>query len=302
MGTKGINKFLSFWWARIFIYSMLCSLFFIGIFFISDIIDLSPTVFVILTTLCFLIPGLLIESLRAEGKSYTLGFRVDKHLLIAFLTSLIFCSIIFGSLLIISLIGGADYNYNTEWNHYSGYVWNTIILLICYSLTEELIFRGLVFQTLSQRFNPVVITFLSALAFSIAHSLNNWVNLTAYLNIFLAGILFAVFYLRTLSLWLPFFFHFLWNLFQALILGLPVSGYDFDIGLMKLDLSSANPALTTIVSDKFGIEGGIFTSLVMLCLIIYSLYYLKPSPYIQSLIFKRKYAESFLNSNKKMVA
>jgi hypothetical protein len=84
-------------------------------------------------------------------------------------------------------------------------------------------------------------------------------------------------------------------------LGLPVSGYDFEISIMKLDLSSANQALSIIIPGKFGIEGGIYISIALLLLIAYSILYLKPSPFIQSVIYKRKYAESFLNSNKKVV-
>jgi membrane protease YdiL (CAAX protease family) len=160
MGTKGVKKVLSFWWARIFIYSMLCSLFFIGLFLIPDNIIVPPVIFVFLTVLCFLIPGLLIEGLRAGGKAFTLGFRIDKNLIKEFLTSLIMCCLIFGSIIVISLIGGADYYYNTGWEDFTAYLWNTIILLLFYALTEELIFRGLVFQTLSQRFNPDLITVL----------------------------------------------------------------------------------------------------------------------------------------------
>jgi uncharacterized protein len=92
------------------------------------------------------------------------------------------------------------------------------------AFAEEAVFRGYPFQVLTRTAGPVVATTLSALLFAIAHGANPEVGAFALLNIFLAGVLLAVAYLRTLSLWFATALHMGWNWTMATLFDLPVSG------------------------------------------------------------------------------
>jgi uncharacterized protein len=69
------------------------------------------------------------------------------------------------------------------------------------AFAEEALFRGYPFQVLARAAGPVAATVASAALFAVAHAWNPEVGAFALVNIFLAGVLLAVAYLRTLSLW-----------------------------------------------------------------------------------------------------
>jgi uncharacterized protein len=94
------------------------------------------------------------------------------------------------------------------------------------ALAEEAIFRGYAFQVLVRSAGPVAATTISSALFAAAHAANPEVGALALLNIFLAGVLLAVAYLRTLSLWFATAVHLGWNWAQASLFDLPVSGID----------------------------------------------------------------------------
>jgi uncharacterized protein len=97
------------------------------------------------------------------------------------------------------------------------------------AFAEEAVFRGYPFQVLVQAAGPVIATIASSALFAVAHAGNPEVGPIALLNIFLAGILLAAAYLRTLSLWFATALHMGWNWSMATLFDLPVSGIqDFD--------------------------------------------------------------------------
>jgi uncharacterized protein len=97
------------------------------------------------------------------------------------------------------------------------------------AFAEEALFRGYPFQVLVRVAGPVVAIALSSVLFAAAHAANPEVGAFALFNIFLAGVLLAVAYLRTLSLWFATALHMGWNWTMATLLDLPVSGIaDFD--------------------------------------------------------------------------
>jgi len=79
-------------------------------------------------------------------------------------------------------------------------------------LLEEVIFRGFLFQTLTDRWGLRISIFLSSLLFGIAHltSLEDFIWWTAIISAFLAGLMFVQAYLVRKSLWLPIGIHFGW--------------------------------------------------------------------------------------------
>jgi uncharacterized protein len=98
------------------------------------------------------------------------------------------------------------------------------IIFMVAALAEEALFRGYPFQVLVRAAGPVLATLASSALFAAAHARNPEVGAFALLNIFLAGVLLAAAYLRTLSLWFATTLHMGWNWAMASVFDLPVSG------------------------------------------------------------------------------
>lgn len=108
-----------------------------------------------------------------------------------------------------------------------GYVWMLVWSLLFFFLAaayEEVLFRGYPFQLLVRMLGRWPAVLISAAAFSGVHAWNPHVDLLAFVNIFLAGVLLALAYLRTRSLWFATAVHAGWNWTMATLIGFPVSG------------------------------------------------------------------------------
>jgi hypothetical protein len=127
-------------------------------------------------------------------------------------------------------------------------------LLAVAAAAEEALFRGYAFQVLVRGFGAVPAILATSVAFSVAHGGNPNVDAIGLLNIFLAGIVLAIAYLRTRSLWFATAVHLGWNWGMASVLDLPVSG------LEMIDTPLYEPIVTGaewLSGGRFGPEGGI---------------------------------------------
>jgi membrane protease YdiL (CAAX protease family) len=130
---------------------------------------------------------------------------------------------------------------------------------------EELAFRGYVFQRLCELAHPAgAILFFSAL-FGAIHYFNPAWSWIAFANTVLVGILFAIAYLRTRSLWVVWGMHFGWNFALGTLFGLPVSGLRIFSVLVRGEARGA-PLLT---GGDYGIEGSLTgTTLILLGIVL----------------------------------
>ena len=136
--------------------------------------------------------------------------------------------------------------------------WNlatTFLVFFVGAASEETLFRGYPLQTFVRSNIAWVGVAFTALLFALAHNQNPNVSGIAWFNTFLAGIWFAVAYLKTRDLWFPFGIHLAWNWLQGPIFGINVSGIgDFSPDpLMRA--TDNGPAWLT--GGAYGIEGGI---------------------------------------------
>ena len=119
---------------------------------------------------------------------------------------------------------------------------------------EEAVFRGYPFQTLVRAAGAPVAVAVTSLAFAWAHTSNPNVDLLGLINILLAGVLLAVAYLWTRSLWFATAIHLGWNWSMASLVDLPVSGLEyFDTPLYEPVLRGPQWA----TGGAFGPEGGL---------------------------------------------
>jgi membrane protease YdiL (CAAX protease family) len=100
----------------------------------------------------------------------------------------------------------------------------TLFTLMAAAMSEEVLFRGYPFQRLLEAGGAVVAIVVSAAFFAVVHWANPHAGWTGILNTALVGVLLAIAYLRTRSLWFCWAIHFSWNFVLGVVLGLPVSG------------------------------------------------------------------------------
>jgi membrane protease YdiL (CAAX protease family) len=146
---------------------------------------------------------------------------------------------------------------------------------------EELLFRGYLFQNLIKATNPLAATLILSGLFGLGHLLTPHASWVTALNLTALGVLFAVAYLKTRSLWLPSALHFAWNYFMRDIFSLPVSGTKTINSLLQVDYGG--PAWLT--GGDYGPEAGVPALAVMIGLTLLILLWgrIKISPEMKGL-------------------
>ncbi|MEV5368329.1 CPBP family intramembrane glutamic endopeptidase [Streptomyces albogriseolus] len=124
------------------------------------------------------------------------------------------------------------------------------------SVTEELLFRGVLFRTMEERFGTWGALVPTSVLFGAWHLANPDASLWGAAVIALsAGPMLGAAYVATRSLWMPIGLHFGWNFAASGIFSTEVSGNDTQQGL--LDASTSGPTL--ISGGAFGPEASLYT-------------------------------------------
>lgn len=127
------------------------------------------------------------------------------------------------------------------------------IAMIFNTVTQEVLVRGYVQQTVQARFGRITAVIVSAFFFLSLHLGVIKDQPLPALSLLAAGILLGTAYAMSGNLWLPIGLHFGWNVLQGPVLGQAVSGQAVDAGGQCLQI--AGPAFMT--GGKFGVEGGL---------------------------------------------
>ncbi len=127
------------------------------------------------------------------------------------------------------------------------------VTVLAAAAAEELVFRGYLFQTLTQAITLLPASLVVSGLFVAAHVWNPGFTLLAAVNIGIAGLVFCVAYAKTGRLWLPLGIHSGWNFAQLTLAGYPVSGL-VDPERMLCTATVTGPEWWT--GGTFGPEGG----------------------------------------------
>ncbi|MDP4511495.1 CPBP family intramembrane glutamic endopeptidase [Nonomuraea turcica] len=140
-----------------------------------------------------------------------------------------------------------------------GSVWGAVGLfgiMAAAAVTEELLFRGVLFRIVEELTGTWVALTLTGVLFGLVHLSNPNASLWGAICIAIsAGGMLAAAYAATRTLWLPIGLHFGWNFAAAGIFGTEVSGNGTPQGL--LDGVTSGPALLT--GGAFGPEASLYT-------------------------------------------
>jgi uncharacterized protein len=134
-------------------------------------------------------------------------------------------------------------------------------------ITQELLLCGFILQTIRSRSNVITAVIISALLFAGYHAgafKGEWLPAV---NVFAAGLIFCLAYIKTGNLWLPISIHFAWDVLLGPVLGLTESGRN-DLGAgWKMFVVNGPPLFT---GGKFGLEGGLIVTITALSIILIS--------------------------------
>lgn len=157
-------------------------------------------------------------------------------------------------ILVIALCGG----YHVEgWGSLSGAA-AMLGLAVSAGVTEELLFRGVLFRIIDERAGTWVALAATAVLFGAMHLVNPQATAWGAIAIAIeAGCMLAAAYAATRSLWLPIGLHIGWNFAQGGVFGTEVSGSGAASGL--LDGVTSGPV--AISGGAFGPEASVFAVL-----------------------------------------
>ncbi len=166
--------------------------------------------------------------------------------------------------LLVNLIGGVD----TVFVFKPEYIGMLLVGFVYFSFQgtyEELIFRGYLLPHFSKKMGIVGAVILSSALFALIHAFNPGMTVMPIVNLFLAGVVFAVVYYYTGNLLIVGFAHAIWNYSQGFIYGSNVSG----IKLTETIFKSASTTDNILLSGGiFGFEGSIATTIVGLAITV----------------------------------
>lgn len=282
-----MQKLLAQWWFRLSL-AIIASIFFIflqsffsfGFIFTAFFIAVSLTIF-----------SILVQALRAGSSFNAFGLQFDRFAFNDFIKGFLLVLAMNLIFILVGLLLGYGFSLHENFNsldYKTLLFYSFYIFLMAY--IEEILFRGLVFQTIRERFGDIIAIIILSVFFSIAHSSNPNISNMGLINIILAGILLSVLYITTESLWLPISVHFFWNLNQQVLLGSNISGVNFDIQIFNL--SAIGSKTSWLFGGDFGIEEGILTMFLLTILTFVSFKINKQNPFIMATKFRIKYEES----------
>ena len=200
------------------------------------------------------------ESLSFRGKARMMG--VGWAVSVVNFLAIIVCLFLCGCYRIV----------NVEFDVASQLSWLSLFLLV--GVVEEVIFRGILFRLIADKWNIAVGLTTSSLLFGLAHLGNPGATLWAALAIALAsGWLFGMAYAYHQTIWVPIGMHWAWNYLEGGVFGCAVSGTPLDY----------RPLITPRISGADILSGGAFgpeASIICVALgigisIVYTVLYIK---------------------------
>ncbi len=140
---------------------------------------------------------------------------------------------------------------------------------------EEAVVRGYFLQTFVRAELTWLAILLTSLVFGLGHSGNPDAGIISTVNTILAGVWFAVAYLKTKDLWFVWGLHLMWNWMQGSFFGIEVSGLTEITSNPLLREVDRGPAWLT--GQTYGIEGGLIcTAALVVSTVLIHFWKVKP--------------------------
>lgn len=143
----------------------------------------------------------------------------------------------------------------------------TVIGIVAAAVWEEVVFRGIIFDAVRERWGGITAVLVTSIPFGLLHGFNPSANAITVLTTILAGIWFGAAVVGNRSLWLAIGLHVGWNLVIGLFVG-PVSGHQFSGWNARVIV---DPSATVWFGSDYGVESGVGCIIVLILSTIYLL-------------------------------
>lgn len=288
-----VNIIANHWLYRIIFYLVSFVLLIVVYTIISNLININQfaaqntfsITFNFINLFLVIIPLYLLELIRGARFCLSLGIQIDKYSLGYIFRAFIYS--FFSFIIVLAVAYFLNQVKLLEPPTVSNLLLFHIFGLLIAAFLEEIIFRGLILQSLNMRFSDTTSLIVSSLLFMFAHSMNPGFSLIAAINTFFAGALLAFMYLKTRNLWLPIFFHFFWNLFEEIIIGSNVSGFSFPYAFAQIEPKS--PFFVLLFGNNYGFENSIFCTIILISVFYLINKFETLNPYNSSYRYKLNY-------------
>lgn len=146
---------------------------------------------------------------------------------------------------------------------YAHPAWTVILLNFTFyflvACGEEIIFRGIVFRMIDERFGFWWALGISALVFGLIHLVSPNASIWSSIAIAIeAGVLLGAAFKYSEGLWLPIGIHWAWNFTQGNVFGFPVSGHDKEESILNSMISGPD----ILTGGEFGPEASIISAVI----------------------------------------
>lgn len=189
----------------------------------------------------------------------SMGIRKGKiipHYLTGLITGIVMMTVI----TLLSVVFGANSilvcsNINT------GIILLYLLGFFVQGMSEEFIFRGYLMTTIGGHHSGILAIAVSAGAFAAAHAFNPGFNVLSCINLLLFGVFAGMYMICFNDIWGVCGIHSIWNFMQGNFYGISVSGTGNTESVFRTTAETTHGWLS---GGVFGIEGSIFTTVVLL--------------------------------------
>ena len=140
--------------------------------------------------------------------------------------------------------------------------WLVLLFFLGYlvqGMSEEVLCRGYLMQTLSVRYSPIVAVLLNSAFFALLHGANPGLTPLALLNLLLFGVFASLYMWKRGNIWGVAALHSAWNFAQGNLFGVRVSGTALAPSVLATEFSESG---TWFNGGSFGLEGGVAVTIV----------------------------------------
>ena len=164
-----------------------------------------------------------------------------------------------------------------------------IIPSISFAIIKAIYFCGIFFRGVEHRFGKAIGLILSSLFFASAHLQNVGMNCPSFINILLLGIALCTMFALTRSFWMPIAFQGVW---ASVVIITNTVMYADNKTYVPFVFKNIPENIRWLFAGEYGFEQGLFTTLVLLLILLALPKITKVSPYVAAALFKQQYAES----------
>lgn len=182
-----------------------------------------------------------------------------KKLIPHYLTGLLTGTVMMSAITLLSVVTGVN-SISMCSNINAGIILLYLLGFFIQGMSEEFIFRGYLLTTVGGHHSAYTAVGVSSVAFAVAHAFNPGFSVVPCINLILFGVFASLYMICFEDIWGVCGIHSIWNFMQGNFYGISVSGTGNTESVFRTTAQTSHGWLS---GGKFGIEGSIFTTIVL---------------------------------------